>query len=129
MSNENLLHLAQDLEWLGCELEFVGKQHAHEGFPEQGPTWGLFLAKQRGVLVTADKVDRELKNLVRYNPGSVVGVEYPLAAALDSIVMLLAEVEEIKQCARMSVQELPPKVRNFTKMVNEYMAAESSLAR
>jgi len=127
MSNETLLNLAQDLEWLGCELEFIGKQHAHEGFPEAGPTWELFLEKQRGVLVTADKIERELKNLVRFNPSSVVGVEFPLEAALDSIVVLLESVEEIKQCAQMAVQELPSKVRSFSKMVSDYVAAQSSL--
>ncbi|MGD0695892.1 MAG: hypothetical protein ABSB82_13660 [Terriglobia bacterium] len=128
MINESLLPLAQDLEWLGCELEFIGKQHAQQGFPGAGPTWDLFLEKQRGLLVTADKIEREIKNLVRYNPASVVGVEFPLAAALDAVVLLLAAVEEIKQSARSAVHELPSKVRSFTKMVSDYQSTQSSLS-
>jgi len=129
MVDQTLLHLAQDLEWLGCELEFYGKKHALVGFPESGPTWDIFLEKQRGVLTTADKIERELKGLVRFNPDQLVGVRFPLAAALDSIGELLAAVEDIKLCSRMAVHELPSRVRNFTKMVGAYLGPEASLTR
>lgn len=129
MSRDDLLPLAQDLEWLGCELEFIGKQHALEGFPGAGPTWDLFVEKQRGVLITADKLEREFKNLVRYNPTSVVGVEFPLDAVLDAVILLLGALEEIKECARSEVHELPSKVRSFTKMVNDYLTAQRSINR
>lgn len=129
MTDHPLLHLAQDLEWLGCELEFYGKKHALEGFPETGPTWDIFLEKQRGVLTTADKIERELKGLVRFNPTQLVGVSFPLAAALDSISELVAAVEDIKICSRMAVHELPSKVRSFTKMVGAYLGSEASLTR
>ena len=56
-----MLQLAQDLEWLGCELEHYGHQHAVLGRPESGPVWDTFCEKRRGVLVTADKIERELK--------------------------------------------------------------------
>ena len=127
MADERLLHLAQDLEWLGCELEFYGKKHALEGFPESGPTWDIFLEKQRGVITTADKIERELKGLVRFNPTLLVGVNFPLAAALESIGELLGAVEDIKECSRTAVHEIPPKVRNFSKMVSTYLISESSL--
>jgi hypothetical protein len=91
MPEPRLLQLAQDLEWLGCELEYVGHKHALEGFPESGQTWDQFREKQRGVLATADKVERELKNFVRFNPTRLVGVEYPIAQSLDSITGLLVE--------------------------------------
>jgi len=123
MPEPKLLKLAQDLEWLGCELEFIGHKHALEGFPESGPSWDQFREKQRGVLVTANKVERELKNFVRYNPTRLVGVEYPIAQSLDSITDLLASAETIKQAAALSVHELPPLVRNFTKMVEDYLQA------
>ena len=29
------------------------------GFPQSGPVWDTFCAKQRGVLVTADKIERD----------------------------------------------------------------------
>ena len=127
MVNETLLHLAQDLEWLGCELEFYGKKHALEGFPEAGPTWDIFLEKQRGVLTTADKIERELKGLVRFNPTLLVGVNFPLAAALESIGELLGAVEDIKESARTAVQEIPSKVRSFSQMVSSYLTEDASL--
>jgi hypothetical protein len=129
MAESTLLHLAQDLEWLGCELEYCGKKHAHEGFPESGPTWDAFLEKQRGVLTTADKIERELKGLVRFNPTKLVGVNFPLDAALDAISALLAAVDEIKQCSQFAVHELPAKVRGFTKMVSNYLGSEASVHR
>lgn len=129
MSDPKLLQLAQDLEWLGCELEYVGHKHALEGFPESGPTWDLFRAKQRGVLATVDKVERELKNFVRFNPTRLVGVEYPIAQSLDSITGLLAGAETIKQAAAYSVNELPPLVRSFTSMVEGYLQAVDAARR
>ncbi len=123
MPEPKLLQLAQDLEWLGCELEYVGHKHALEGFPESGSTWDQFREKQRGVLATADKVERELKNFVRFNPTRLVGVEYPIAQSLDSITDLLGNAETIKQAAAVAVNELPPLVRNFTKRVEGYLQA------
>jgi hypothetical protein len=124
MAEPRLLQLAEDLEWLGCELEYVGQKHALEGFPQSGPAWDLFREKQRGVVATTDKVERELKNFVHFNPSRLVGVEYPIAQALDSITDLLARAEAIKQAAVHAVHELPPLVRSFTKMVEDYLQAD-----
>ncbi|MGD0008310.1 MAG: hypothetical protein ABSE93_07195 [Terriglobia bacterium] len=121
MAELTLLKLAQDLEWLGCELEYLGHKHALEGFPESEPAWDLFREKQRGVLATADKIERELKNFVRFNPTRLVGVEYPITETLDSITELLGTAESIKQAAAFAVHELPPLVRSFTKMVEGYL--------
>jgi hypothetical protein len=128
MNTPALMKLAQDLEWLGCELEHCGHQHALEGFPESGHNWEAFREKQRGVLTTADKVERELKNSVRYNPVRLVGVEYPLAETLNSIVDLLGAVEEIKHCAVFEVSSLPAKVREFNRAVQGCNALNSSAA-
>ncbi len=128
MGGPVLLQLAHDLEWLGCELEYYGHKHALEGFPEAGPTWDAFREKQRGVVATADKIQRELKNSVRFNPASLVGVEYPIAETLDTLTVVLGAVEEIKQAAIFAVHELPPRVRNFTKMVETYLLAVSSMS-
>jgi hypothetical protein len=127
MPEPPLLQLAQELEWLGCELEYHGQQHAEQGFPESGPGWDTFCEKQRGVLVTTDKIERELKNAVRYNPSRLVGVTYPVEDALNSIAALLGAVEEIKQCAVFPVQELPSRVREFTKMVEGYLKSVGAL--
>ena len=123
MPEPTLLQLAQDLEWLGCELEHFGHVHAMLGFPESGASWDTFCEKQRGVQVTADKIERELKNAVRYNPSPLVGVEYPLDETLDSIATLLATVEEIKHCSVFEVPGLPPRVRAFTRMIEQYFQA------
>lgn len=98
------------------------------GFPESGPSWDTFSEKQRGVLVTAEKVERALKNAVRYNPSRLVGVEYPLDEALDSVAALLEAVEEIKHCSVFAVQVLPSRVRALTKMIEEYLRATTGVA-
>ncbi len=123
MDPRTLIQLAQDLEWLGCELEYYGQRHAHEGFPQSGPTWDAFLEKQRGVLATADKLERELKSQITFNPNNLVGVDYPLDAAFEAIGQLLAAIEEIKQCAVFTVQELPGRVRALTRQVEAYVVA------
>jgi hypothetical protein len=83
----------------------------------------LFREKQRGVLATADKIERELKSFVRFNPTRLVGVEYPITETLDSITELLGTTETIKQAAGFAVHELPPLVRSFTRMVEGYLQA------
>ena len=123
MPEPPLLQLAQDLEWLGCELEHYGHLHAMSGFPQCGQIWDTFREKQRGVLVTAGKIERELINGIRYNPSELVGVQYPLAETLDSIAALLGAVEEIKHCSVFAVQGIPPRVREFTGMIEEYLQA------
>ena len=122
-----LLQLAQDLEWLGCELEHYGHQHAALGYPEAGPLWDTFCEKQRGVLATADKIERELKSAVRYNPSRLMGVEFPLDETLDLIATLLGAVEEIKHCSVFAVEIIPARVRSFTRMVEGYLRSAGKL--
>lgn len=117
------MQLAQDLEWLGCELEHLGHQHAWLGYPESGQAWETLCEKQRGVLVTIDKIERELKNAIRYNPSALVGVEFPLDEALDSITALLEAVEEIKHCTVYAVDAIPIRVRDFAQMIGGYLQA------
>jgi len=120
MADRALVTLAHDLEWLGCELEYYGHKHAQEGFPEAGPNWTTFLEKQRGVLITANKIERELKSAVRFNPATLVGVEVSLDAVFDVVTRLLAMVEDIKHTALFAVHDLPHKVREFSKMVEAH---------
>ncbi len=129
MPEPPLLQLAQELEWLGCELEHYGQLHAEQGFPQSGPAWEAFCEKQRGVLVTTDKIEREVKSGVRYNPARLVGVEYPLEDTFNSIANLIGAVEEIKQCTVFAVDALPAQVRAFTKLVEGYLQAMGSVAR
>jgi len=128
MVARRLHDLAQDLEWLGCELEHYGQLHAHEGFPEEGPTWDAFAEKQRGVLITAQKIEHELQNAVRFNPTSLLGIQYPLEAAFEALSDLLEAVEEIKRSAIFAVQTLPDKVRTFSRMVDIYLKSAGVVA-
>ena len=127
MPPPKLLRLAQDLEWLGCELEYLGQKHASLGFPNSGEAWTVFVEKQRGVLPTADKIERELKAAVRFNPSSLVGVEFPLQEVLDSLSNLVAAIEDIKETSVKAVQFLPGKVRKFTRMVTDHLDVAGSL--
>ena len=113
---------------LAYELEYYGQKHAHQGFPKAGEAWETFLEKQRGVLSTAEKIERELKSAIRFNPKSLVGVDYPLEQVLNNLSTLMAAVEEIKQSAVFAVQNLPDKVRAFTRMVNGYIETTSSIS-
>ena len=123
MAQGKLLQLAQELEWLGCELEYYGQKHAVEGFPGRGTNWDQFMEKQRGVIVTADKIERELKTAVRFNPSAVAGVGVPIERELETISQFLEVVEDIKQTAVYGVKQLPTKVREFTKLVANYLEA------
>jgi hypothetical protein len=116
MKDTRLLQLAQELEWLGCEAGFYAMK-------ANSPSAETFLEKQRALLATADKIERELKGTVRFNLTSLVGVEFPLEWTLDSITDLLAGVEDIRQSALGAADELPPKVRQFTHLVETYLGA------
>jgi len=121
MPESLILRLARDLEWLGCELEYQGMKHANEGFPEAGPTWEEFIRKGQGVLATIEKLERELKGTIKYNPATLVGVSYPLEDALDSLGILIEALEDIRGATVEAVHELPAKVRAFPQLVSIYL--------
>ena len=116
-----LLNLARDLEWLGCELEYQGKKHALEGFPEAGASWEEFIRKRQGVLATIEKLERELKSSIKYNPTTLVGVAYPLGERLDAIAILIEALADIRSATITAVQDLPSKVRGFTQLITMYL--------
>jgi len=121
MAEPLLLNLARDLEWLGCELEYQGKKHAHEGFPEAGTAWEDFVRKRLGVLATIEKLERELKNSIKYNPTTLVGVTYPLSERMDAIAVLIESLAEIRNSTIGAVHDLPARVRSFTQLVAMYL--------
>jgi len=123
MAEPQLLRLARDLEWLGCELEYQGMKHAQEGFPEEGPTWEAFARMQKGVLSTIDKLERELTTSIKYNPSALAGADNALDAALEAIGVQLAMLEDIRTCTTYFVHELPGKVRTFARLVEAYLTA------
>ncbi|MGH9444727.1 MAG: hypothetical protein ACRD3O_03245 [Terriglobia bacterium] len=114
MAEVKLMQLAQDLEHLGVEVLFFGRKPA-------GPALEGLLEKQREVVRTADKIGRELAGEIRFNPTRLMGIAYPLDQEIDSITDLLAGLEDIKQCATSSMQELPAKTRRFARLLEGHL--------
>jgi hypothetical protein len=121
MSDERLVRLAQELEWLGCEAGFYSKQISDTGAE-------AFREKQREIVATVEKMERELKSAVRFNLTSLVGIDYPIEWAFDSITNLLAALQSIKQCSAQTADELPSAVRRFSRMINDYVHASLPLS-
>jgi hypothetical protein len=120
MSDVRLVKLAKDLEWLACEAGFYSKKTG-EAAEE------VLLERQREVLATAEKIERELKGAVRFNLTSLVGVEYPMEWAFDSITNLLTALHTIKQATLNGTHELPSRVRQFSRMIDTYVGASLAL--
>jgi len=131
-----LLQLAQDLDWLGCQLGQYGpkvapgrdsREAGRGGSPSSFPFTSAASRdaavgeKQRGLLTTADKIQRELLNSVRFDPTRLVGVGAPVEQTLESVAEMLEAVEDIKEAALGPTQELPPKVRTLAAMVRNYL--------
>jgi hypothetical protein len=115
MAEPRLLQLAQDLEWLGHEQQYYGQRSAEAAVTD------AFIEKQRAVLSTADKIERELMGAVRFNPTSLMGIEYPLEENFDTLMSLLSKVEDIKQASVDEFRELSPRVRQFSRMLETYL--------
>jgi len=107
---DTIIQLAQDLEWLGREAPYFATGVA-------GPHTDLTVDKSKEILRTAEKLERELKTAIRYNPNSLVGVDYPLESILDSIAELLAAIAEIKASALAADRDLPVNVKEFSRMI------------
>jgi hypothetical protein len=121
MTDQMLTKLAQELQWLGCEASFYSSQNTDAGAAK-------FMERQRQIMVTAEKIERELKGAVRFNLSSLVGVEFPMEWAFDSISDLLTTLQTIKQSTADRAKELPSKVRQFSRMVEDYVGASLPLS-
>jgi hypothetical protein len=110
MGQDRLLQLAQELERLGTEECFYYLQAT-------GPAIRQFLNKQQELLITAEKMQRELAGEIRYNPARLMGIDYPITEELEAISGMMAGVEEIKQSAVDSVDELPARTEMLSKVL------------
>lgn len=81
------------------------------------------------MLITAQKVERELKSAVRFNPTELLGVDYPLDTALEVVGELLNALEDVKWSAAYAVQALPAKVQGFRRMIEVFVSALGAVAR
>jgi hypothetical protein len=107
---DTITQLAHDLEWLSREAPYFASGAA-------GPQTDLTVDKPHEILRTAEKLERQLKSAVRYNPNSLVGVDYPLESILDSIAELLEAIAEIKAAALAADRDLPAKAKHFRSMI------------
>ncbi len=116
-----LLQLVQDLEWLGRE---ISRPMVQRRVTESGPaafSRDFFLERQRSIIATANKIERELLLTVRFDPTRLVGIGCPVEETLDSVVELIAALEEIKQDAVAAPDKLPAHIHLFNRRVEEYL--------
>jgi hypothetical protein len=113
MTEPQVLQLAQDLEWLGCEEQYFEQSRILDA-PER------FFERQREVISTADKIERELMTRVRFNPSPLIGINYSLGETLDALIELLTSIQGIRQSALHATHELPDQVRKFRRMAQSY---------
>jgi hypothetical protein len=103
-----LLKLAQELDWQAMDL-----RHTREAVLGGLSKDDACATRQRNVLATVDKIQRELLASVRFDPLGLVGVGGPISDTLDSLADLLVALEKVRQDATGSVEQLPSAVRSF----------------
>jgi hypothetical protein len=114
MAAQTLVHLAQDLERLAYEEEYIGR-HALPA------SLTVFLEKQRELVSTVNKIERQLSTEVRFNPAPLIGIDYPIEDALECVSGLVNQLEEIRSCASQNVSQLPEKVGEFKRKLTEFV--------
>ena len=118
---DTITQLAQDLEWLSREAPYFASS-------APGPLGDSMVDKPHEILRTAEKLERQLKSAVRYNPNSLVGVDYPLESILDSIAELLKAIAEIKASALAADRDLPAKAKQFSRMIENTFGPVGAVA-
>ncbi|HEY6293667.1 MAG TPA: hypothetical protein VI455_19105 [Terriglobia bacterium] len=109
-----LLELAQELEWQVLQLRRVRGGEMAAGELEK-----LALERQRTLIATADKIQRELLDTVRFDPLRLVGVGGPIDATLDAVGDLVVALDEIRQNAD-DVSRLPFAVRSLQSLLKDF---------
>jgi hypothetical protein len=103
-----LLQLAQELDWQALELRRSDlEMEAGAGGQE------AMQERQRRVIATTDKIQRELLASVRFDPLRLVGVGSPIASTLDSVGDLLMAIDAVRQNAITRASDLPSSVRSL----------------
>jgi hypothetical protein len=114
METLRVLQLVHDLEHLSAEEQYYAQQPAEHAQK-------IFMDRQREVISTTGKLQRELAGVIRYNPRTLLGIEYPLSEALDSMADLFVNLEEIRHAALYSVEDLPARAGRFAKKVESHI--------
>lgn len=126
-----LLQLGQELDWQVLQLRRAGSEASTETVFEDafGPPLDdvldetlreTMMERQRAVIATADKIQRELLSTVRFDPLRLVGVGGPIAATLDTVADLIVAIDEIRRDATSNIGGLPSTVRSFQGLLRGY---------
>jgi hypothetical protein len=124
-----LLQLGQELDWQVLQLRRAGPEASGNaedefGLPAEEPSSEALseaiVERQRAVIATADKIQRELLATVRFDPLRLVGVGGPIAATLDSVADLIVAIDEIRRDASTNIGGLPSTVRSFQGLLRGY---------
>jgi len=122
-----LLQLGQELDWQVVQLGRAGSEAPRETAVEGalGPALDnspseIMVERQRAVIATADKIQRELLSTVRFDPLRLVGVGGPIAATLDAVADLIVAIDEIRRDATSNIGGLPSTVRSFQGLLRGY---------
>jgi hypothetical protein len=122
-----LLELGQQLEWQVLQLRGAGLgTHAEAALEDSfgpaidDPATEALLERQRAVIATADKIQRELLSTVRFDPLRLVGVGGPIAETLESVADLIVAIDEIRRDATSNIGGLPSTVRSFQGLLRGY---------
>jgi hypothetical protein len=126
-----LLQLGQELEWQVLQLRRAGSEApaqmaAEDAFgpaiddASAGALGEALPERQRAVIATADKIQRELVATVRFDPLRLVGVGASIADILDSVADLIIAIDEIRRDATSNIGGLPSTVRSFQGLLRGY---------
>ena len=110
-----LLQLAQELDWQAVNLLRAGAEPpagAHSAEPLE--------ERQRGLVATADKIQRELLAAVRFDPAHLVGVGGPIGATIDALAELLVSIDEVRHDALADASRLASAVGSFQRLLRGF---------
>jgi hypothetical protein len=111
-----LLKLAQELDWQVMQV-----RRAHPDWAALAPdAGGMLEERQKAVLTTTDKIQRELLATVKFDPLRLVGVGGPITSTLDGLSELLVALNEVRQNAITSPGTLPASMRSFQGLLQGY---------
>ena len=114
MASGRLMQLTQDLERLAYEEQYIRRKSFTKSL-------AAFMEKQREVVSTVNKIERELSTEVRFNPEPLIGIDYPIAEALESVSSLVTQLEDIRSCLGQDGSQLPEKVGEFKRKLADFV--------
>jgi hypothetical protein len=116
-----LLKLAQELDWQVLELRRIKADPAEAiGSDDE--------ELQRRVIATADKIQRELLAMVRFDPVRLFGVGGPIGPTIDALGDLLVAIDRIREDTLKSSGTLPSALVSFRGLLKDFCDEASPVA-